>query len=109
MVAGQYGGLKGKTGKEFGRKMKNSVIIGFIAAVWNRFLGIYNVYIMDETHTILGVGAGAVTKLRRPFKNEIERVFNFKFPYEYIRNFPEILRRKQRIGEFYNADRVENK
>ena len=42
MVAGQYGGLKGKTGKEFGRKMKNSVIIGFIAAVWNRFLGIYN-------------------------------------------------------------------
>lgn len=73
------------------------------------FLGIYNVYIMDETHTILGVGAGAVTKLRRPFKNEIERIFNFKFPYEYIRNFPEILRRKQRIGEFYNADRVENK
>jgi len=66
--------------------------------------GLYNVYIMDETHTILAVGAGAVTKLRKPFENKIERIFNFKFPFEYINNFNEMLIRKNQIGEFYNAN-----
>ena len=28
--------------------------------------GLYNVYIMDETHTILACGAGGVSKLRDP-------------------------------------------
>ena len=46
-----------------------------------------NVYIMDETHTILACGASAVTKLREPFGNNIERIFNFKYPYEYISGF----------------------
>ena len=66
------------------------------------FEGLYNVYIMDETHTILGCGASAVTKLRRWGENTIERVFNFKYPYEYISRFEELLERKKRITEFYN-------
>ena len=66
------------------------------------FEGLYNVYIMDETHTILGCGASAVTKLRRYGENTIERVFNFKYPYEYISRFEEMLTRKTRIKEFYN-------
>lgn len=64
--------------------------------------GLYNVFIMDETHTILGCGASAVTKLRRYGQNEIERIFNFKYPYEYISRFEEMLARKSRITEFYN-------
>lgn len=71
--------------------------------------GLYNVYIMDETHTILGAGAGAVTKLRRYNKNEIERIYNYKFPFEYISNFNEMLLRKQKIGEFYDAHTNTNK
>lgn len=63
--------------------------------------GYYNVYIMDETHTILACGASAVTKLRRPEGNEIERAFNFKYPYEYISRFDEILERKGKVKEFY--------
>ncbi len=63
--------------------------------------GIYNVYIMDETHTILACGASAVSKLKSPFDNKIERIFNYKYPYEYIQNFEEIIRRKNRIEEFY--------
>lgn len=63
--------------------------------------GLYNVYIMDETHTILGVGAGAVTKLKQPDTNYLERIFNYKFPYEYNAQFPEMLRRKDLIYEFY--------
>ena len=66
--------------------------------------GLYNVYIMDETHTILAVGAGAVTKLRKPFHNKIERIFNYKFPFEYINDFNEMLIRKNQIGDFYNAN-----
>ncbi len=64
--------------------------------------GLYNVFIMDETHTILGCGASAVTKLRRYGESTIERVFNFKYPYEYISRFDEMIERKKRIEEFYN-------
>ena len=63
--------------------------------------GLYNVYIMDETHTILSCGASAVTKLRRNNPQKIERIFNFKYPYEYIDNFDEQLKRKAKILEFY--------
>ena len=66
------------------------------------FEGLYNVYIMDETHSIIGCGASAVTKLREPGGNNIERIFNFKYPYEYIDNFPLMLERKKGILEFYN-------
>ena len=62
----------------------------------------YNVYMMEETHTVLAVGAGAVIKLRNPKTKEIERIFNYKYPYEYISGFEEIISRKKRIGEFYN-------
>ncbi|HAN44774.1 MAG TPA: hypothetical protein DCP97_05220 [Ruminococcaceae bacterium] len=61
----------------------------------------YNVYIMDETHTILAVGAGAVTKLVEPNGTLIERVFNYKFPYEYIDRFEKALNDKEKVKEFY--------
>lgn len=63
--------------------------------------GLYNVYIMDETHSIFACGASAVTKLRSQSTGDIERIFNFKYPYEYIKQFDEILHRKERIEKFY--------
>lgn len=57
--------------------------------------GKYNVCIMDEIQTILAVGAGAVTKIVLP--GEIERIYNYKYPYEYIANFDDILAKKERI------------
>ena len=65
------------------------------------FEGLYNVYIMDETHTILACGASAVTKLREPNGPYIERIFNFKYPYEYIERFDLLLERKSGILKFY--------
>ena len=62
---------------------------------------LYNVFIMDETHTILACGASAVTKLREPDGSYIERIFNFKYPYEYINRFDEMMLRKNGINEFY--------
>ena len=64
--------------------------------------GLYNVYMMEEIHTILSVGAGAVTKLRSPKDSRIERIFNYKYPYEYISGFDEIIKRKEYIKEFYS-------
>lgn len=66
---------------------------------------LYNVYMMEECHTVLAVGAGAVIKLKAPDSGEIERIFNYKYPYEYISGFDEIIRRKDYIGEFYRKYR----
>ncbi len=62
---------------------------------------LYNIFMMDETHTVLGCGASGVTKLKKG-ENTIERIFNYKYPYEYISNFDEILRRKDGIKPFYD-------
>ena len=61
----------------------------------------YNVYIMEETHSILACGAGAVSKLRDVDSDYIERIFNFKYPYEYISRFDELIERKARVKSFY--------
>ena len=61
----------------------------------------YNVYMMEELHTVLAVGAGAVTRLKAPDMNYIERIFNYKYPYEYNSRFDELLKRKQRVSGFY--------
>lgn len=62
---------------------------------------LYNVYVMDETHTILACGAGGVTKLKDFRSDTLERIFNFKYPYEYNTRFDELMCRKERIPEFY--------
>ena len=50
--------------------------------------GLYNIFMMEETQTIFAVGAGAVTKLvhhKKDGDTVIERIFNPKYPYEYLR------------------------
>ena len=69
--------------------------------------GLYNVYIMDETHTILACGAGGVSKLRDPHGDDIKRLFNFKYPYEYISRFEEILQRKDETLAFYQSHPID--
>ncbi len=61
----------------------------------------YNVYMMSECQTVLSVGAGSVTKLKEPDGKQIERIFNFKFPFEYISRFNELVERKDRINTFF--------
>jgi len=43
---------------------------------------LYNIYMMDDIQTIFGAGAGAMTKLVH--NGRIERIANYKYPYEYI-------------------------
>ena len=63
--------------------------------------GMYNIFIMDETHTVLSAGAGGVTKLKAPYDKKIERIFNFKYPYEYIERFELMNERKEQVRNFY--------
>ncbi len=63
---------------------------------------LYNIYMMEEIHTVLAAGGGSVTKLKAPAENRIERIFNFKYPYEYITRFSEQSERKKYIYQFYN-------
>lgn len=63
---------------------------------------LYNVFMMDETHTVFAVGAGGVTRLKNQKTGKIERIYNYKYPYEYIRSFDEILKRKEYINSFYS-------
>ncbi len=64
---------------------------------------LYNVYIMDETHTILACGAGGVTKLKAYSQDKLERIFNYKFPYEYISGFSQLMERKKGVTDFYKT------
>ena len=67
--------------------------------------GLYNIYMMEEVHSIFAAGAGAVTKAvdyvpvdgSKPF---IKRFFNDKYPYEYLRNNDSIEKLKK-IELFY--------
>ena len=65
--------------------------------------GLYNIFMMEETHSVLACGAGAVTKLRAPENENIERIFNFKYPFEYIKDYGELISRKDRIKDFYSS------
>lgn len=49
---------------------------------------LYNIYMMDEIHTVFGVGASSVTRLTATdgAKQRIKRIFEAKYPYEYLRN-----------------------
>ena len=62
---------------------------------------LYNVFMMEECHTVLAVGAGAVTKLKDPYSRNIERIFNYKYPYEYNSRFDVLAERKEQIRDFY--------
>ena len=51
--------------------------------------GLYNIYMMEEIHSIFAAGAGAVSKFvdfesKNGEKRTIERFFNQKYPYEYL-------------------------
>ncbi len=59
--------------------------------------GLYNIYMMEEVHTIFAAGAGAVTKLveyddENWKRTRIKRLFSHKYPYEYLAsdNFDQI-------------------
>ena len=46
--------------------------------------GLYNIYMMEEVHSVFAAGAGAVTKLVTEDRSLIKRAAMPKYPYEYL-------------------------
>lgn len=59
----------------------------------------YNINIMEEAQTIIALGGGGSSKI--VMGDRIERVVNFKEPYEYIRRFNEILDKKEECFNYF--------
>ena len=57
---------------------------------------LYNIYIMEEIQTIISCGAGGVSKVVGP-NGELKRVYNYKYPHEYIKDFAAIIARKDEV------------
>jgi oxygen-independent coproporphyrinogen-3 oxidase len=74
--------------------------------------GLYNIFMMEEVQSIFAVGAGAVTKLVKSKKIgdsdvKIERIFNPKYPYEYLKNDIGAKKKSftEQVLEFYNEQK----
>ncbi len=68
--------------------------------------GLYNIYMMEEIHSIFSAGAGGVTKLVDNSNNygttgNIQRLFHNKYPYEYLTEDRNKLF-LEAVTEFYN-------
>ena len=60
---------------------------------------------MDESNSVIACGAGGVSKLKDPYSGRLERIFNFKYPTEYITRNQEILQRKDGVTTLYEQFR----
>ena len=65
--------------------------------------GLYNIYIMEELHSILSLGAGGSTKMVDAAHNRIERVFHPKFPLEYIQRPEKLAENLESFRRFHES------
>lgn len=71
---------------------------------------LYNVLIMEEKQTIIGLGCGAVSKIIPPGTSRILRFSNPKEPQVYINTFRQMIPQKLAIlDEAYNSGAVKKK
>ena len=59
------------------------------------FIGRYNIYMMEELHSIISLGGGGMTKINLA-DGKLERFHNPKFPQQYIERIEDILRQKEK-------------
>ena len=57
---------------------------------------LYNIYMMEEVHTILSLGGGGMNKVNLP-DGTLRRFHNPKFPEQYIELLPGVLEQKQEL------------
>ena len=67
------------------------------------FEGLYNIYMMEELHSILSVGGGGMNKVNLP-GGKILRFHNPKFPREYIERLEPVLQEKDEIFRLLNGE-----
>lgn len=70
------------------------------------YYSLYNIFIMEELQTILAAGCAGSTKL---VGDNIKRVINCKYPFEYVRDFDKVKASKQEIEDFFKSINTERK
>ena len=58
---------------------------------------IFNIDSMEETNTIIGIGAGAISKRVYSIENRIERESNVKFIEDYIERIDQMIEKKKKF------------
>ena len=66
---------------------------------------LYNVCMMEELHTVLSLGGGGVSKLVDSACGRVDRIFNPKYPYEYLSRIDDVLQSKDTIRVFFQEIR----
>ena len=64
---------------------------------------LYNIYMMEELHTIISVGGGGMNKVNLP-DGRLQRFHNPKFPQQYIEMIDDVLRQKEELFALMNTD-----
>jgi len=65
---------------------------------------LYNVCMMEELRTVIALGAGGSTKLITHKGGKIRRIFNPKYPYEYIDARKSLTEEKSALRRFYEEE-----
>ena len=61
---------------------------------------LYNIYMMEELHTILSLGGGGMNKVNLP-DGSLQRFHNPKFPEQYIELIESVLEDKKKLFELF--------
>ena len=61
----------------------------------DNYICMFNIESMEETNTIIGIGAGAISKRVFNLENRIERLPNVKFIEDYIARIDEMIEKKK--------------
>ena len=59
---------------------------------------LYNIYMMEELHTILSLGGGGMNKVNLP-DGSLQRFHNPKFPEQYMEQLDSVLQQKEELFE----------
>ena len=69
------------------------------------YTGYYNIYMMEELHSILSLGGGGMNKINLP-AGALERFHNPKYPQDYIQRIDTVLHQKDEIFELLEKTRA---
>ena len=61
----------------------------------------YNIYMMEDVHSIIASGAGASSKIVK--NGRVERIINLKYPMEYTAEFDKIIRNSNKLKDCFKV------
>ena len=104
MVAYANGALSGRNYKPYYLYRQKYMSGSFENVGWSRdgLDCLYNIYMMEEVHTILSLGGGGMNKVNLP-DGSLQRFHNPKFPEQYIEMIDDVLRQKEEMFRLMDA------